>query len=226
MFIISDDDDWLFIYWISNSMLRQVDFTLGSWLHCKLPTGAALNITSLLAYLNPSTDAPNFVVELIQSSPSSLVFLLDLPPRKDLVLHPDYLQTFYENTHLDGRRQALGKLPEVQPYVLSSLYLRHYFSPTAILIRIDAETGGPGRLEEIIQSHLSPIAKEVLAIWLDHCACVGREVGEEETAYLKKRDQLMKIKSIEIDLGANFPRLFGPEVADRVLGAIRKVYDV
>jgi red chlorophyll catabolite reductase len=103
---------------------------LGSWLHCKLPTGGALNITSLSAYLNPSTDAPNFMIELIQSSPTSLVFILDLPPRKDPVLSPDYLQTFYENTQLDTHRQMLAKLPEVQPYVSSSLYLRSVLSPT------------------------------------------------------------------------------------------------
>ncbi|KAJ8770750.1 hypothetical protein K2173_021397 [Erythroxylum novogranatense] len=203
-----------------------VDFILGSWLHCKLPTGASLNITSLLAYLNLSTDAPNFVAEVIQGSPTSLVFLLDLPPRKDLVMHPDYLQTFYENTQLDTHRQMLAKLPEVQPYISSSLYLRHYFSPTAILIRIEVKADESGQMEDIIKSHLNPIAKEVLRIWLDHCACGGREVGEEEKTYLKKRDNMMKNKSIEIDLGSNFPRLFGPEVANRVLGAIREVYNV
>ncbi|KAI3799032.1 hypothetical protein L1987_34320 [Smallanthus sonchifolius] len=84
-----------------------IDFMLGSWLHCKLPSGGALNITSLSAYLNSSTDAPNFLVELIQSSPTSMVLILDLPPRVDIVLDPDYLKTFYEDTQLDQHRQHL-----------------------------------------------------------------------------------------------------------------------
>ncbi|CAH1437484.1 unnamed protein product [Lactuca virosa] len=71
----------------------QIDFILGSWLHCELPSGGALNITSLSAYLNSSTDAPNL---------------------KELVLNPDYLKTFYEDTQLDQHRQHLEKLSEKQ----------------------------------------------------------------------------------------------------------------
>ncbi|KAF2295226.1 hypothetical protein GH714_032209 [Hevea brasiliensis] len=210
----------------SGQQSSTVDFILGSWLHCKLPTGAALNITSLSAYLNLSTDAPNFVIELIQSSPTSLVLILDLPPRKDLVLYPDYLQTFYEDSQLETRRQMLQKLPEVQPYVTSSLYLRSLLSPTAIMIRVETEEGGAGPMEEIVKNHVEPVAVEVLGLWLDHCACGGREAREEEKAYLKKRDELVKKKTIEIDLGSNFPRLFGPELTDKVMGAIRDVYNV
>ncbi|KAL4644825.1 hypothetical protein ACB092_02G191500 [Castanea dentata] len=204
----------------------QIDFILGSWIHCKLPTGGALNITSLSAFLNPLTDAPNFLIELIQSSPTSLILILDLPPRKDLVLCPDYLHTFYEETQLDMRKQILEKIPEVKPYISSSLYIRSLVSPTAIMVRIETEASQPGRVEEIIKEHVDPIAKEVLGIWLDQCACGKREVGETERAILEKRDGLIKIKTIEVDIGSNFPRLFGPEVADRVLGAIRDVFTV
>ncbi|PRQ56353.1 putative Red chlorophyll catabolite reductase [Rosa chinensis] len=202
-----------------------IDFILGSWLHCQLPTGGALNITSFSSYLNPSTDAPNFLLELIQSSPTSLVLILDLPPRKDLVLHPDYLKTFYEDTKLDTPRQKLQKLAEVKPYFSSSLYIRSVVSPTAILVRVEAVEGGLS-LEEIIENHIGPVAREVLGIWLEQCALGKREVGENEKAELKKRDDLVKRKTIEIDLGSNFPRLFGPDAADRVLGAIREAYRV
>lgn len=196
-----------------------IDFVLGSWLHCELPSGGALNITSLSAYLNSSTDAPNLLVELIQSSPTSMVLILDLPPRKDLVLHPDYLKTFYEDTQLDQHRQHLEKLSEVRPYFSSSLYIRSVVSPTAILVRIETE-----RLEEVIQTHVSPIAKEVLKTWLDVCAFGERAVGETEKAYLKKRDEMSKSKTIEIDLGSNLPRLFGQKTANRVLEALREVF--
>lgn len=206
----------------------QIDFILGSWVHSELPTGAALNITSLSAYLNSSTDAPNLLIELIQSSPSSLVLILDLSPRKDLVLHPDYLHTFYESTRLDEYRQMLEKVPEVRPYFSSSLYLRCVVSPSAIMVRVDTETetgaGESTRLDYIITNHVHPVAKQVIGIWLNQCACGGRHVGESDKAYLEKRDGLIKNKTIEIDLGSSFPRLFGPQVASRVLGEIQKVF--
>lgn len=201
-----------------------IDFILGSWIHCQLPSGGALNITSLSTYLNPSTDAPNFLIELIRSSPTSLVLILDLPPRKDLALHPDYLQTFYEDTKLESRRQLLEKIPESQPYFSSSLYIRCIVSPTAIMTRIETEAGGVERMEEILQSHVGPVAKEVLGIWLDQCAFGEREVGDSEISYLEKRDRLIRSKTIEIDLGSSLPRLFGPETAGRVLEAMRGVF--
>ncbi|XP_022740738.1 red chlorophyll catabolite reductase, chloroplastic-like [Durio zibethinus] len=203
----------------------QVDFILGSWLHCELPTGGALNITSLSAYLKASTDAPNFLIELIQSSPTSLVLILDLPPRKDLVLHPEYLQTFYENTQLDSLRQTLDKLPEVRPYYSSALYIRCLTSPTSIMICVDTEGARPGRIEEIIKDHVDPVAKEAIGIWLDQCACGQRNVDEAEKSYLEKRDGLIKNKTIQIDIGSSFPRLFGPDIAERILGVIREAYN-
>ena len=203
----------------------QVDFILGSWLHCELPTGEALNITSLSAYLNASTDAPNFLIELIQSSPTSLILILDLPPRKDLVLYPEYLQTFYENTRLDSLRQTLEKLPEVRPYYSAALYIRCITSPTSIMIRVNTEGAEPGRMEEIIKDHVDPVAKEAIAIWLDQCACGKRNVEEAEKAYLEKRDGLIKNKTIEIDIGSSFPKLFGPDITNRILGVIREVYN-
>ncbi|CAM8986640.1 unnamed protein product [Rhodiola kirilowii] len=202
----------------------QVDFMLGSWLHCGLPTGGKLNITSLSTYLKSSTDAPNFLIEIIQSSPTSMVFILDLPPRKDLVLHPEYLQTFYEDTKLDVQRQLLSNLPEVSPYVSSSLYIRSVVSPTAILVNVQAGEGGKERMEEIVGDYIHPVAVEVMRVWIDGCALVGREVGNEERLVLERRDGLVKTKSIEIDLGSSLPRLFGEDAANRVLAAIRDVF--
>lgn len=205
-------------------IVSQIDFILGSWLHCGLPTGGALNITSFSGYLNSSTDAPNFLVELIQSSPTSMILILDLPPRKDLVLHDEYLKTFYEDTLLDDKRKHLEKLAEVKPYFTSSLYIRSVVSPTAIMVRIETGTDEAEHLEEIVRDHVSPIAKEVLQIWLELCACGKREVEQEERIALAKRDRITKSKTIEIDLGSNLPRLFGEEVAARVLESLKEVY--
>ncbi|POO02798.1 Red chlorophyll catabolite reductase [Trema orientale] len=206
----------------SGHVSSPIDFILGSWIHCQLPNGGALNITSLSAYLNSSTDSPNFLMELIRSSPTSLVLILDLPPRKDLVLDPDYLQKFYEDTKLEAQRQLLEKIPEVKPYFSSSLYIRSVVSPTAILIRIESEKAE--RMEEIIEDHVGPVAKQVLRLWLDKCASEKREVAETERDYLQKRDKLVRTKTIEIDLASSLPRLFGPETAERVMAAVKEYF--
>lgn len=204
--------------------MSQIDLVLGGWIHCKLPSGGALNITSLSAYLKTSTDAPHFLLDLIQSSPSSLVLILDLTPRKDLILYPDHLKTYYEDTQLDRHRQRLQKLPEVRPYFSPSLYVRALLSPTAILVSIDTgET--TTSIEEIIRDHVGPVANELLQFWIDKCACSEREVEESERAYLAERDRIIKSTTIEVDLGSSFPRLFGQEVADRVLGVLREYYN-
>ncbi|CAF2067410.1 unnamed protein product [Brassica napus] len=203
-----------------------IDFVIGSWIHVKIPTGVSLNITSISAFLNSSTEAPNFVVELIQSSPTSLVLILDLPHRKDLVRHPDYLQTFYQDTALDTHRQSLLKLPEIKPYVSPSLFVRSAFSPTASMLKIDAEEGE--RLEEILREHVSPAAKQVLEVWLERCAKEEegeeRVVGEEEKLELERRDKSFRKKSIEEDLDLQFPRMFGDEVSSRVIHAIKEAF--
>ncbi|GJZ24831.1 RNA-directed DNA polymerase, eukaryota [Tanacetum coccineum] len=130
-----------------------------------------------------------------------------------------YLKTFYEDTQLDQHRQYLEKLPEVKPYFSSSLYIRSVVSPTAILVRIETE-----QIEEMIETHVTPIAKEVLKTWLDICAFGKRTAGDSERDFLKKRDHMTKSKTIEIDLDSSLPRLFGQETANRVLEALREVF--
>ncbi|KAL2906242.1 Red chlorophyll catabolite reductase chloroplastic [Bienertia sinuspersici] len=207
------------LYIRSGTSSSPIDFILGSWLHCELPTGGALSITSLSSYMNTSTDAPHLVIEFIQSSPTSLVLIIDLPPRKDLVLYPDYLNKFYQETELDKQRQLLDKITEVQPYVSPSLYIRSVFSPTAIVFRLDSETE---RLEQILRDDVSCAAKEVLGIWLELCVLGEKgEVRDDEKAHLKKRDSVFKSKSIETDIGSALPRMFGQETADRVLGVLQ-----
>ncbi|KAL0726209.1 hypothetical protein Bca4012_022302 [Brassica carinata] len=203
-----------------------IDFVIGSWIHVKIPTGASLNITSISAFLNTSTEAPNFVVELIQSSPTSLVLILDLPHRKDLVLHPDYLKTYYQDTSLDSHRQSLLRLPEIKPYVSPSLFVRSAFSPTASMLKIDAEEGE--RVEDILRDHVSPAAKQVLEVWLERCATEeeNRVVGEEEKMALERRDKSFRRKSIEEDLDLQFPRMFGEEVSSRAIHAIKEAFGV
>ncbi|XP_057811320.1 red chlorophyll catabolite reductase isoform X2 [Salvia miltiorrhiza] len=202
----------------------QIDFVLGSWIHCQLPSGGALNITSLSAYLTPSTDAPHFLLELIQSSPTSLVLILDLTPRKDLILYPDYLNRYYEDTQLDRHRQRLQMLPEVRPYISPSLYIRAVVSPTAIVVTIDTGATESKTIEQIIEDDVSPIAKDLLRFWIESCACCGRDVDASERAYLAQRDRIIKKTTIDVDLSSSFPRLFGQEIADRAVNALKEYY--
>lgn len=76
----------------------------------------------------------------------------------------------------------------------------------------------------MIQEHINPIAKEIVQFWLDKCASVEKQVGETERAYLVKRDQIIKSKTIEVDLASSFPRLFGQEISAHVLGVLREYY--
>ncbi|KAK4766804.1 hypothetical protein SAY87_008446 [Trapa incisa] len=203
-----------------------VDFVLGIWLNCRLPTGGELNTTSLLGYLKGITDAPNFLLEIIRSGPTSLVLVLDLSPRRDLIMHPDYLKSFYQDTNADAHRQALLSLPEAQPYFSPALYIRSMMSPTASLLKIDAGNEGEGRLEEIVGGQLADASKTMLEIWLDKCALdeCGRGTHESERAYLEKRDRIVRGKTIDIDLASSFPPLFGPEIAGRIIGVLREIY--
>ncbi|PNX99748.1 red chlorophyll catabolite reductase chloroplastic-like [Trifolium pratense] len=97
-------------------------------------------------------------------------------------------------------------------------------SPTAIFVSISTENDGGERIDEIIRNYLDPITKQVLGIWLDHCACAKRELGEEERASLGKRDCVIRNKTIEYDLGSSFPRMFGPEAAKEILEAIKEYF--
>lgn len=207
----------------------KVDFVLGSWLHCKLPFGV-LNIATIIGMVSDLTDTPHLLFEFIQSSPSSLVLVLDLLPRKDLVLEPEYLQWFYEDTKLDVPRQTLEKAPQAQPYVSSSLYVRSVVSPTAILFKINSELPGnvPGNegtvdsMDKVVKDTVEPVVKEVVGIWLEAISTRGRSVEEHEQGLLLKRDNMIKTKGVEVDLSSNMPRLFGQDVADRVVAAFRK----
>ncbi|KAF9678491.1 hypothetical protein SADUNF_Sadunf07G0040500 [Salix dunnii] len=202
-----------------------IDFILASWLHLSLPNGGAMNITNIQGYLKSSTDAPHFQFELVQCSPTYFIFFLDLIPRKDLVLNPDYLKTFYEDSRLEALRKQLGtQVLEAKHYFSSSLYFRNVVSPTGIVVSITCEEAGKtGRAEEIIRDSIEPIANEVLEIWMDRCVCKGGTTiaGENERDQLEKRDRMIKSRAIEMDLSSSMPIQFGQEVADRVLGIIR-----
>lgn len=185
-----------------------------------------MNITNLQAYLKSSTDVPHFQFELVQCSPTYFILFLDITPRKDLVLYPNYLKTFYEEAQLETLRQRLEQVPETKPYLSSSLYFRGVVSPTGILVSIKCEeVGGTDRCEEIIREHVSPIAHDVMVIWLEKYFS-GATVGETERAELEKRDLLVKTRAIEMDLSSSLPLQFGQEVANRVLSVIKGVLGV
>lgn len=149
---------------------------------------------------------------------------MDLLPRKDLVLHPDYLKAFYEDTHLEKQRQKLVTLPETDLFFSSNLYIRGVLSPTAISVTIDCASGeGARSMEEVVRDVVDHVVKDVVRTWSDAGDCGGGGGGGGE---LVVRDGLIKKKAVEIDLAANLPRLFGEEVAGRVVAAIQKAFKV
>ncbi|CAA7018348.1 unnamed protein product [Microthlaspi erraticum] len=176
-----------------------IDFVIGSWIHCKIPTEQS---------------------HVARSHPRPI-------PRKDLVLHPDYIKEFYQDTALDSHRQSLLKVPGIKPYVSPSLFVRSGFSPAVSALIIDVEE--EESLEEIMRDHVSPAAKDVLRVWLERCAREEDEkrvVGEEERKELERRDKSFRRKNVENDLELKFPRMFGEEVSSRVVHAIKEAFGV
>ncbi|CAK9315247.1 unnamed protein product [Citrullus colocynthis] len=201
-----------------------IDFMIASWLHLKQPQGGAFNITNIAGYLKPSNDIPHFQFELVQCNPTFLIFFLDLLPRTDIVLRPDYLVTYYEETGLEKHRQRLAALLEVSPYFSSSLYFRKVISSTGILVSVKCEESKSERVEEIVREEIGPISKEVMRIWMELCMNGGRQIEEDERSLMEKRDLMIKKKAIEMDLSKTMPLQFGEEVANRVLQVIRSAF--
>ncbi|KAG0610203.1 hypothetical protein M758_7G046300 [Ceratodon purpureus] len=198
----------------------KIDLVLGSWLNCSLSFGA-LNIATLIAMMGLTSDAPHLLFEFIQSGPDNLVLVLDLVPRTDLVVDPEYLARFYENSGLEDIRQTFEKHPQTQPHRPSALYLRSIVSPTALLYEISGE-GVEGGLDAVISDLVQPAAVKVVQTWVKSFKYLGRAMDSDTMAYMKTRDDLIKRKGVEVDLSANMPRLFGQEIADRVVTAFRK----
>ncbi|MCO5558437.1 hypothetical protein L7F22_012020 [Adiantum nelumboides] len=180
--------------------------------------------------LGPEIDAPHFMFEFIQNDNNSVVLLLDLLPRKDVVLDPDYLKRYYEDTGLEKLRKGLEKIPQSKVYVPSSLYVRSVVSPTALLYKFKsleqssghANVGNLDDLDILVKEIVHPTAKEVLFKWFNAFRNKGKKVGGEASRKLMERDIQIKEKGIEIDLSSNMPRLFGHEITNRVIQAYRK----
>lgn len=198
----------------------KIDFVLGSWLNCTLPFGT-LNIATLIAMLGPEADSPHLLFEFIQSGPDNLVLVLDLLPRKDLVLNPEYLARYYEQSGLEALRQTFEQHPQTQPFLTSALYVRSVVSPTALLYKVSGE-GVEGGIDSVIADLVEPTAVKVFQTWVDSYKNLGQAMDSDAVAYMKNRDDLIKTKGVEVDLSSNMPRLFGQEIADRVVAAFRK----
>ncbi|TVU46277.1 hypothetical protein EJB05_05803, partial [Eragrostis curvula] len=202
-----------------------IDFMLEAWFHRALPGGGAIDITALIVFLNGATDAPHFLMEFIQGGPSSLVVLLDLFPRKDLPLHPDYIDTYYAATGVDAHRRDVHRIPQVRPYVSSSLLVRTLWSPTAVVVDVQCgEEGGEAKLEEIVRGQLTTSAAAVLDVWLERCAgsVVQMEAAERES--LVARDKMITTMDVDLNLSANLPKMFSADVSRRVVAEISKAF--
>ncbi|KAH7280181.1 hypothetical protein KP509_37G055000 [Ceratopteris richardii] len=199
-----------------------IDFVLGSWLHCALPFGV-LNIATLVGMNSLETDAPHLLFEFIQPGPNSLVVVLDLLPRKNLVFDGEYLKRFYEDTALESIRQELQKTPGAQRYDPPTLYIRCLTSPTCIMYKVEGSSEqGQNSLDQIIENSVSPAAKGVINVWLESVFKLGKKVHDADAEILLGLDTVIKTKGVEVDLSSNMPRLFGQEIADRVVQAFRR----
>ncbi|MCO5611083.1 hypothetical protein L7F22_065333 [Adiantum nelumboides] len=170
-----------------------------------------------------ATDAPHLLFEFIQTGSNSLVVVLDLLPRKDLVIDTEYLNQFYEGTALESIKQELQKTPGAQRYEPPTLYIRCLTSPTCIMCKFEGTVEqGQGSLDQMVQDAVSSAAKNVVKIWLEGVLKTGKKVPDSEAQLILGRDTMIKTKGVEVDLSSNMPRLFGQEIADRVVEAFRR----
>jgi red chlorophyll catabolite reductase len=163
-------------------------------------------------------------MELIQGGPSSLVVLLDLFPRRDLPLHPDYIDRYYGATGIDSHRQSIARIPQVRPYVSPSLLVRSLWSPTAVVVDVQCGEGNESVLEEIVLGQLASSAMAVLDVWLEHCAGSLVEMDAAERESLVARDKMISTTSVKLNFSANLPKMFENDVADRVVAEINKAF--
>ncbi|KAL3675949.1 hypothetical protein R1sor_025897 [Riccia sorocarpa] len=204
--------------WDVSCGVLQIDFVLESWLHAKLPSGT-LDIATIVVMLGPETDSPHFLFEFIQSGPS-LVVVLDHVPRKDLVLDTDYQQRFYEAPGLDEIRKLFEEAPNSKPYISPTLFVRSIVSPTAVLYKLNAGTQvDGGGLEEQIETVVYSGSQKMTEAWIESFLTRGSSGCNLEDTL--KRDNKIKTFGFEVDLSANLPRLFGKNIADRVVEAFR-----
>lgn len=206
----------------SGANSSQVKFVLGSWIHCRLGVGT-LNAATLIVMLGPENDVPHFMFEAIQNDNSNLILLLDLLPRRDLVSSPEYLKLYYEETELERYRQIVEKAHHCQCYVPSSLYVRSVVSPTALLFKF-RDLVAPNDLNLLVEELIHPTAKNAFGTWFNAFKAIGGrpKVEWEEQSVILERDEKIRQMGIEKDLSSNLPKLFGQEIADRVIAAIRR----
>ncbi|KAJ8453112.1 hypothetical protein Cgig2_007996 [Carnegiea gigantea] len=160
----------------------------GSWLHRKVSMAAELNITTFSCYMNDTTDAPPFFMVFIQGSPTSLVNLLDLSPRGNLVIHPDYPSGPSMKTQSSRSTNISFLTRPLRPSPARSA-----FSPTIIVARVDTSgaEGGETRLEEIVKEKVGPTTNAVLETWLEVCVREDQKREcelEDDKAYLTNKD--------------------------------------
>ncbi|XP_037455961.1 red chlorophyll catabolite reductase-like isoform X2 [Triticum dicoccoides] len=208
--------------------LVQQEATMPSLAHREVARALAAEAAAAVPLL-PSA-VPAHVADF-QNGAGTAVGMLDVrrgapASSKDLALHPEYIHKYYEHTHLDKQREKIEELPQTRPYRSPSLFVRSACSPTAVSVTIDCGQGGEGTLEEIVCGHLASTVKEVLRTWLHSCACDTSKIEEAEREIMIKRDQVVRLKSIEVDLTANLPRMFGPDVSGHIIAEIRKAFGV
>jgi red chlorophyll catabolite reductase len=198
---------------------------MGSWLRYDLPFGS-LKMATLFIMVSPETDAPHFLFEFIENGTASLVILVDLVPRKDVVLDPDYLRRFYERKDLETVRRSIEKAPQSETYTCSSLYVRSVVSPTAILCKIHdrAPSGrrGEAALSTPMRDSVLPTVRKVFMAWSEAFRNGGKEIMDDvDRRVMAKRDAQIKRHGIEVDLSSNLPKLFGQKITDRIVAAFR-----
>ncbi|GBG85245.1 hypothetical protein CBR_g39811 [Chara braunii] len=193
--------------------------------------GKSIGTSFFSLWMGPSTDAPHIMFEWFMSE-KRVFFLMDLKPRRDLVLHVDYLDEVYMNSGLEELRNRCDKDERMKKYHLTRLYAQHSFSPSYLAYTValsddpinkdegGEEDGGP--MPRALREVVRPIALECLDIWLSLRRSRANNVSSSsDRESLARRDYVHRAETIRREEGLE--RTFGVELASKLKDAIKSV---
>lgn len=92
-------------------------------------------------------------------------------------------------------------------------------SPTSLAVTVNCEEE-EGGMDSMLRDHVGVAAKKMVEYWVESCALdeiqkpKPKPMSAEEDPEVMirtKRDNVIKKRSMEIDLSVNLPKLFGKE---------------
>ena len=182
-----------------------MDWLVHSWIGD--PEAGFTNI-HLTAWLGPATDVPHLGIAC--GTLPTLWCFVDLLPRTDLLVDPDYVDRYYEPAN--EAYMALKNDPEAESFISQDTFTRAGVSQSAFCVVLPTT---PERVTQI--GELATLRLEQWFGYLDEAS----PVPEADRPALAARDQAVRRNIAERDpANALAERFFGKDLTDRLVGSL------